>query len=232
MGILIQDPALHNKSGVFLDRCDAGKNLAKLIKQEISPENAVVCAIPSGGIPVGVEIARKLSLPLTVLVVRKLQIPWNAEAGFGSMTWEGTVYLNQGLIDHMSLSEDEIARAVERTAASIRYRTAMYSEYMKSLTRIAGKTVVVTDDGLASGYTMLAAVRSLWKLGPGRVVVAVPTGSAAAVALLSAETEIVICPNVITGPSFAVALAYKNWHDLSDTEVSTQLSRVEETGIF
>lgn len=103
---------------------------------------------------------------------------------------------------------------------------------MKSLTRIAGKTVIVTDDGLASGYTMLAAARSLKKLGPGRIVIAVPTGSAAAAALLSAETEMVICPNVVTGPSFAVALAYKNWHDLSDSEVSTQLSRVEETGIF
>jgi putative phosphoribosyl transferase len=232
MGILIEDPAMHNKHGVFHDRSDAGKNLAALIKQEINPKNAVVCAIPSGGIPVGVEITRELSLPFTVLVARKLQIPWNAEAGFGSMTWEGTVYLNQGIVDRMSLSEDEIARAVERTAASIRYRTAMYSEYRKSLTRIAGKTVIVTDDGLASGYTMLTVVRSLKKLGPGRVVVAVPTGSAAAAALLSAETEIVICPNVITGPSIAVALAYKNWHDLSDTEVSAQLSRLEETGIF
>ncbi|HTY15220.1 MAG TPA: phosphoribosyltransferase family protein [Methanoregulaceae archaeon] len=232
MGTLVQDPDLLNKSGVFHDRCDAGKKLATLLRREKITENAVVCAIPSGGIPVGVEIARGLSIPFTVLVVRKLQIPWNTEAGFGSMTWDGNVYLNQALVDRLSLSGDDIARAVETTAASIRERTGLYAGYMKSLTRIAGKTVIATDDGLASGYTMLAAVRSLRGLGPGRIVVVVPTGSVSAVTLVAAETDIVLCQNLVTGPSFAVASAYEYWHDLSDSEVATQLSRVRETGFF
>jgi len=232
MGTIIQDPGLTDKARVFHDRCDAGKKLAALIRQERIRENALVCAIPSGGIPVGVEIARELALPFTILVVRKLQIPWNTEAGFGSMTWDGKVYLNQFMVDRLSLSSDDIARAVEKTAASIRERTGLYAGYMKSLTRIAGKTVVVTDDGLASGYTMLAAVRSLGDMGPARIVVAVPTGSIAAATLVAAEVSMVICPNMVTGASFAVANAYGYWHDLSDREVGDQLSRVDETGFF
>jgi putative phosphoribosyl transferase len=232
MGKLVQDPDLKDKSAVFQDRCDAGKKLAALLRQEQITENAVVFAIPSGGIPVGVEIALALTLPFTVLVVRKLQIPWNTEAGFGSMTWDGKVYLNKALVDRMSLSEDDIARAVETTAASIRERTEKYARYMKSLTRIAGKTVIVTDDGLASGFTMLAAVRSLRGLGPARIAIAVPTGSVAAAALVVAETDIVVCQNLVTGPSFAVANAYEHWHDLNDREVAGQLSRVEESGFF
>lgn len=232
MGVLLEDPALHDRSGVFLDRCDAGKKLAQFIKQELSPENGIICAIPSGGIPVGVEIARELSFPFTVLVVRKLQIPWNTEAGFGSMTWDGKVYINRALADRLSLSGDDIARAVEKTAGSIRERTALYSEYMKSLTGIAGKTVIITDDGLASGYTMLAAVRSLGSLGPGRVIIAIPTGSAGAVTFLLPETDIVVCLNIVTRPSFAVARAYEHWHDLNESEVLTHLSRLKETGIL
>ncbi|HVP94365.1 MAG TPA: phosphoribosyltransferase family protein [Methanoregulaceae archaeon] len=232
MGKLLEDPALRNKSGVFRDRCDAGKRLAQFIQREITPKNAVICAIPSGGIPVGVEIASGLSFPFTVLVVRKLQIPWNTEAGFGSMTWDGTVYLNQALVDRLSLSDDDITRAVEKTADSIRDRTTLYSGYMKSLVRVTGKTVIITDDGLASGYTMLAAVRSLRRLDPGQVIVAIPTGSVAAATLLSAETDIVVCLNLVKGPAFAVAAAYQNWHDLSDLEVNTHLFRIKETGIF
>jgi predicted phosphoribosyltransferase len=232
MGILLQDPALNNKSGVFRDRCDAGKRLAEFIKQEIFWENAVICAIPSGGIPVGVEIAQELSLPLTVIVVRKLQIPWNTEAGFGSMTWDGTVYINRDLVNRLTLSDEEIARAVEKTAESIRERMALYAGYMKFLTRLAGKMIILTDDGLASGYTMLAAVRSLRTLGPDRIIIAVPTGSAGAAALVSTETDTMICLNIITGPSFAVAQAYGYWHDLDDREVEKHLSRVRETGIF
>jgi putative phosphoribosyl transferase len=227
MGTLVQDPDLRNKSAVFHDRCDAGKKLAALLRREKIIKNAVICAIPSGGVPVGIEIARELSLPFTVLVVRKLQIPWNTEAGFGSMTWDGKVYLHKDLVDRISLSEGDIDRAVEITAASIRKRMDTYARYMKSLTRIAGKVVIVVDDGLASGYTMLAAIRSLQGLGPGRVVVAVPTGSVAA-----AETDIVICQNLVTGPSFAVANAYEHWHDLNECDVAAQLSRVEETGFF
>jgi putative phosphoribosyl transferase len=231
MGNIVEDPRIHNKVSVFHDRCDAGKRLGMFIKNHIPTDDAIICTIPSGGIPIGVEISLALFIPLAILVVRKIQIPWNTEAGFGSMTWDGRVYLNRDLLEHISLSQKEINSAVNSTKKSIQERLERYRRG-HSPVQIRGKTVIVTDDGLASGYTMLAAVNSLRDYDPAGIIVAVPTGSLSAVSLVAPRVDTLICLNLRSHASFAVADAYESWHDLTDAEVENQLTRVPETSVL
>jgi putative phosphoribosyl transferase len=228
MGSILEDSLLHNRISVFHDRYDAGKRLAIFIKNRISPVDAIICTIPSGGVPIGVEVALALSFPLALLVVRKIQIPWNTEAGFGSMTWDGRIYLNRDLLARISLSEGEINSAVNSTKKSIQERLERYQKGHTAL-QVRGKTVIITDDGLASGYTMVAAVNSLRDHEPARIIVAVPTGSHSAVSLVAPHVDTLVCLNLRSSGSFAVADAYEHWHDLNDAEVENQLNRVPET---
>lgn len=103
---LIEDPALRNRRVVFRDRSDAGRRLAAFVKEHCPVENPLIGAIPAGGVPVGLELAERLQAPLFLGIVRKLKVPWNPEAGFGSMTWNGKIYLNHELVRILNLSDE------------------------------------------------------------------------------------------------------------------------------
>jgi len=218
MGRILEEPALHNRTLVFQDRSDAGMKLAAFIREHLELEKPVVCAIPAGGIPVGLELARAFGTGLIPAVVRKLKIPWNPEAGFGAMTWDGRIFLNQPLASQLRLSREEIRVAEEQTQEVIRQRMELFAGGHPPPS-FRGRTVIMTDDGLASGYTMLAAIEAVLSDEPERIVVAVPTGSMGAVALVAGKSESVICLNIKDRYPFAVADAYRHWHDLSDDEV-------------
>jgi putative phosphoribosyl transferase len=230
MGEIREDLRLRDRLLPFTDRADAGRRLATYLSG-LAPADAVICAIPAGGVPVGVEIALALRLPLLLAVVRKIRIPWNTEAGFGAVTWDGRVHLNERLLAGLNLPEGEIAEAITTTQDNVRDRITRFGTD-SSFPRIAGWGVILVDDGLASGYTMIAAVDAIRACDPSVVVVAVPTGSAGAVARVSGEVDLLVCPNIRTGYTFAVADAYTHWHDLSDAEVLAQLQRVRDAGLL
>jgi predicted phosphoribosyltransferase len=225
MGILVQDKALRGLTGVFLNRQEAGRLLAKALGP-LRDTPAVVFAIPAGGVPVGLEVARALRAPLEPLVVRKLQVPWNPEAGFGALGPDGKAVFNEALLARLGLSQEEIKGQMQRTLQSIRHREALLRAG-RAYPMLRGSVAVVVDDGLASGYTMLAGLRFLKGRGPEQVVVAVPTGSEAAVRMLLQEVDALYCLNVRPGPAFAVADAYRHWHDLSEQEVLRLLEKTD-----
>jgi putative phosphoribosyl transferase len=217
MGNLVEDPTLRDRIHVFFDRTSAGQRLAAHLEAYRDGE-AHLFAIPAGGVPVAAEIARALALPLDLIIVRKIQFPWTTEAGFGALDPAGQAILNEDLLRRMPLSPEEIEAQINKTAGVIRQREARLRGG-KSYARLNGQTALVVDDGLASGYTMRAALRFLKAQGAGRLICAVPTGSERTVWELLPMVDELCCLNVRGGFSFAVADAYENWYDLTEAEV-------------
>ena len=217
MGRLIEDPDLRDKRFVFEDRQDAGRRLA-LMLEPYRGTDALLVAVPSGGVPVAAEAAEILSVPLDLLIVRKLQIPFNPEAGFGAMSVSGDILLNDELVASLGLGKEAIAAAVKATQEVLDQRNSRFRGG-RPLPVCRGKNVIIMDDGLASGYTMRIAARWVRGMKPGRVIVAVPTGSERTVEAMRGEVDEIVCLNIRSGYRFAVAEAYRHWHDLSDDEV-------------
>jgi len=215
---VIEDPALRNRRAVFKDRTDAGKRLAAFMHEHCPVQHPLICAIPAGGVPVGLALAEAFRAQMFLGVVRKLKVPWNPEAGFGSMTWNGKVFLNRELVRLLALTDAEIRTAEAETQKNIRKRIEQFAGG-RSIPPVHGRTVIITDDGLASGYTTMAAVEALRTDGPQKIIVAVPTGSPGAIAVLSAIVDTIICLNLREKYPFAVADAYQSWYDLDDEEV-------------
>ena len=175
-------------------------------------------AIPAGGVPVAVQIARALAVPLDLVIVRKIQLPWTTEAGFGALDPDGTPLMNEALLSHYPLSPQQIEAQVAKTLANLKER----EEHLRGgrpYPELAGATTIIVDDGLASGYTMRAAVRFLKGKGAGELIVAVPTALDRTAQALLPLVDLLVCPNLRGGMSFAVAEAYENWYDVDQKEV-------------
>lgn len=220
---ITENPAYRDRVSVFRDRFEAGKLLAHELLKHACDKPMIILAVPAGGVPVAYTIAKTLAVPMDVIVVRKIQIPWSPEAGFGAITWDGKIVLNKGLMDQLNLTREEIETSISTTKGNIEERLRKFRG-TKPLPNLMGKIVVIVDDGLASGFTMLAAARSVRENKPKKITVAIPTASLAAVELLASEVDEIICLNIRTGSSFAVAEAYENWYDLTDEEVLKLLS--------
>lgn len=214
---LKEDPLLRDMVSVFEDRTDAGKRLAEYLVS-YRDSQGIVLALPSGGVPVAAEIASALDLPLDLLIVRKLQIPDNPEAGFGAVGPDGEILLNKELMKHLRLTDEQISIQIEKSRATIEKRNRIFRKE-KPFPSLRDMVAIVVDDGLASGYTMLSAVRFLRKMSLKKLVAAVPTGSKKTVEAIVPEVDELFCLNVRSGPFFAVANAYRNWQDLTDDEV-------------
>ncbi len=205
----------------YYDREDAGRILASRLLDYRNPDLAVL-AIPNGGVPVGAVIAKELNAGLYLMIVRKLQIPDNPEAGFGALTSDGFLLLNQPLIDHFGLTMEDIRRQREKAFQSIRSRQRYFGKWAE-LPSFEDRTVILVDDGLATGFTMEAAIKSVRNQGVKKTIVAVPTSSMSAYRRLESLVDHIICPDLSRLRIFAVANAYQNWYDLSEEEVSKQL---------
>ncbi len=202
---------------LYADREEAGRVLAEKLESYVKVR-PIVLAIPNGGVSVGLPVARGLGCPLHLIIVRKLQIPDNPEAGFGSVASDGSLLLNEALVHRLGLAEETIADQKQKALRSIRARMAQYGDFAV-FPDLKGRSVNLIDDGLASGLSMEAAVMVVKRHEPAEVVVAVPTSSMSAFRRLSPLVDRVVCPNVSRLPFFAVANAYKIWRDLDDTEV-------------
>jgi len=222
---LIEDSAYRNREFVFKDRLQASELLAEKLRLHVAGGNMQVLAVPAGGVPVGYVVAEKLKIPLDVVVVRKIQVPLNTEAGFGAVTWDGRVILNERFVAQLGLSEEVVGQCISRTR-QILYERVQRFRGSRRFPDLSGRTVILVDDGLASGFSMLAAAGSVKTRYPRKIVIAVPTGSADAIELLAPTVDNLVCLNVRSGPIFAVADAYRNWYDLSDDEVLEYLRRI------
>jgi predicted phosphoribosyltransferase len=220
---LVTLPELSDRTRVFRDREHAGEVLAGMLAGAL-PAGAIVLAIPAGGVPVGAELARRLALPLDLAVVSKVLLPWDTEAGYGAVAFDGTVRLNEPLVAALGLTpqtvEDGLAATRERVAR--RVRTLRRDMPMPDVRTVAA---VLVDDGLASGFTMLVAVEALRRSGAAAVLVAVPTGHLDALERLAPHVNRLYCANVRAGRRFAVADAYQRWADVSEDEVRAILAR-------
>jgi len=225
---IVENPDFRDKIHVFDDRSHAGEVLAKWLKQYEDREDAIIIAIPAGGVPVAVQVSKKLNIPWDLAVTTKLHIPWNREAGFGAISWDGTVILNKSLVDSLGLTSGEIERCVEEEKKVIQRRLKEFRGN-RFFPDLEGKVVIVVDDGLASGFSMLVTAKTL-RYKAGAVVVAVPTAPVSAVELISSYVDRIVCLNIRSGPVFAVADAYKVWYDLTDKNVIEILKRNKRFG--
>ena len=152
------------------------------------------------------------------LLVVHHQIPGNPEAGFGALTSQGALLLNERLVRSIGLNQNQIDMVVKQTQDQIDRRRDDYRGFV-GVVDPSEKDVVLVDDGLASGYTMMAAIESVESLSPNSIIVAVPTSSGSAADMVSGKVRKLICPRIESGFIFAVANAYKNWYDVPDHEV-------------
>ncbi|MGW8161085.1 MAG: phosphoribosyltransferase [Desulfobulbales bacterium] len=223
MSLLIENTELRNRVGIFADRTDAGLQLAEELRS-YTGSNALVLAIPSGGVPVGLEITESLGLDLDLILVRKVQIPWNTEAGFGAVNMDSDLLMNEPLLNMLNLTREQIEQQVEKTVATLEKRNDLFRQN-RAFPELNNRHIIVVDDGLASGYTMRAALAFVKKRNPASLTIAVPTGSADTVRELLNEVNTLCCLNIRESYPYAVATAYRDWYDLTDDDVMNLIAR-------
>jgi putative phosphoribosyl transferase len=214
---LIELAQYRDRVRIFRDRPHAGEILAGMFTAAL-PDDAVVLAVPAGGVPVGREVAQRLDLPVDLLVVSKFTLPWDTEAGYGAVAFDGTVRINEALVHRLRLSREDVEQGVSRTREKVSRRQRLLRGG-RPLPDFKGRPVIVVDDGLASGYTLSAGVEALRKHGVEKVMVAVPTGHLDSVERLAREADCVYCANIRGGWRFAVADAYQRWSDVAEEEL-------------
>ena len=201
----------------FENRHDAGRRLAAELSK-YSEQSVVVLAIPNGGVPVALEVAGTLKAELDIIVCRKVPMLLNPEGSLGAATDDGTVILNEEAVKRIGLSRQQLEHDISRIRADIKQRSLLYKGD-RPIVRVGGKTVVVVDDGLASGFTMMAAVESVRHRQPKEIVVAVPVASAIAVKRLEKVADKVVTCTTSFAPKFYISDFYRYWYDLSDNDV-------------
>ncbi len=226
MGRLFEDMNLRDKIYVFKDREHAGRRLAEMLSG-YKGSNAMVMAIPAGGIVMGAIVAERLGLDLELVVVRKIQLPYNTEAGFGAIDPDGEVVFNRELVKQAGLTSQTIEDQIKKAKNLLDKRERLFRSN-KPFPDISQKPVIITDDGLASGYTMLSSIKYLRRRKPSRLIAAVPTGSSSSIELVLNEVDELYCLNVRSSLSFAVAEAYEHWYDLTDDDVIKIMDRIKK----
>jgi predicted phosphoribosyltransferase len=205
----------------FRDRADAGARLAERLEAYRGPD-ALVLGIPRGGVPVAAEVAARLGGELDVVVARKLGAPGQPELALGAVTADGGRFLNEDTVRELQPSEAYLEAVTAREMAEARHRERRFRGG-RPAPRVRGRTVILVDDGLATGATMRAALRAVRARGPARLVVAVPVGSRQACEALRAEADEVVALHQ-PEPFLAVGLHYQHFEPTEDTEVERLLA--------
>lgn len=207
----------------FHDRRDAGRRLAALLDSYAGRPDVIVLALPRGGIPVGYEVARALGAPLDVFVVRKLGVPGFEELALGALASGGARVVNDDVVRMYRISEELLDDVTRMEQAELERREHQYRGD-RPFPELAGKTIILVDDGLATGATMRAAVAAVREKAPARVVVAVPVSAAETCAAFRGIADEIVC--ALTPEAFhAVGLWYEDFSQTTDDEVRDLLAR-------
>ncbi len=211
---------------VFATRSEAGKRLAEMLEAYREAPDTVVVALPRGGLPVAEAIARELNLPLDIFFVKKIPSPYNEEAGIGAVSENGLMQVNSHAVASLGVSEEYIrSRAREKLEQMARKRAL----YGRDRSDFSGKTVILTDDGVATGSSMLLAARALKEAGAAKVVIAVPVAPSELLPVLreAADDVVVVHPDP---DLMAVGRFYRDFHQLEDGEVMEILRKYPGAG--
>lgn len=206
---------------LFTDRIEAGQKLAQRLIQYKGRKDVLVLGLPRGGVPVASQVAQRLNAPLDIFLVRKLGVPGHEELAMGAIASGGIRVLNKDVVDGLNISVQTIEKVAEREKKELERREHAYRGDRPN-PAIRGKTMILIDDGLATGSSMQAAVTGLRTQSPARIIVAVPVAPPEAVALLKREADEIICLQT-PEPFFGIGLWYENFSPTSDEEVQTLL---------
>lgn len=209
---------------LFQNRADAGHQLAQKLKH-YSTEKPIILALPRGGVPVAYEIAEALKAPLEVLIVRKIGLPWNPELGVGAVA-PGVRILDKKMLYQFGVTTAEIEKIIAKEQQEVERRQELYQQH-DDLQKITGKTVILVDDGVATGVTVRAAIQAVKHLTPSKIILAIPVGAAETIQQLSLLVNDLICLEV---PSFfqAVGAFYSSFPQVADDEVMRLLTLAKE----
>ncbi len=209
---------------IFADRSDAGRRLAHELLR-LRPEKPVVLGLARGGVPIGCEIALALEAPLDVLLVRKIGVPWQRELAAGAIVGGSRLerVIDRNLVAMLSIPEDYMEKEMARQAEEIERRREVYFGGRPPI-EIGGQSVIVTDDGIATGSSMRAVLLALRRRNPARLILAVPVAPPDSIASLAAEADEIAC--LATPAAFgAISLFYEDFHQVGDAEVVACLER-------
>ncbi|MES1258346.1 MAG: phosphoribosyltransferase family protein [Acidobacteriota bacterium] len=208
---------------LFRNRREAGRALARRVRERVHEKDCLVLALPRGGVPVGFEVALALAAELDAFLVRKLGLPGDEELAVGAIASGGVRVLNHDLIQELNLSPRLIDEITARELRELHRREAMY-RVSRPRAEVRNRTVILVDDGLATGATMLAACRALAQQAPATLVVAVPVAAARTCDRFRAEADLVICLET-PEPFSSVGRWYEDFTQTSDEEVRALLAR-------
>jgi putative phosphoribosyl transferase len=209
----------------FRDRTEAGHVLADRLRNYAGRDDVVVLALPRGGVPVAYEVAKALGVPLGVFVVRKLGVPGHEELAMGAIASGGLLVLDERLVRALGLDESQLEQAIATGLQELERREAAYGG--QDTPELEGKTVILVDDGLATGATMRAAALAVRRLNPARVVVAVPVAAEETCEQFRDVVDEIVC-EVTPQPFQAVGLWYDDFSPTSDDEVRELVGRAAE----
>jgi predicted phosphoribosyltransferase len=216
---------------IFEGREEAGFLLSELISQRLHKlDDPIIMSIPRGGVPVGFVISKELEIPMSIVVVRKLGLPWNEEAGFGAIDPEGSTYLDEDVVESAKLDIDSIRKIADREFKELKRRERLFLP--NGYPRINGRGVVIVDDGIATGYTAIAACGFCKRKGAKSVLVAVPVCPGDSAGRFKDCAEEFICYHKGTEFHFAVGMYYRNFKQLTDDEVLEYINKARELELF
>jgi putative phosphoribosyl transferase len=214
---------------IYRHRADAGRRLAELLTEYADREDVQVLALPRGGVPVAFEIAKALSAPLDVFIVRKLGVPGQPELAMGAIASGGVRVLNSDVVRALRISKDTIESVTEAEREELVRRESVYRGDRGPL-EIEGRTIILVDDGLATGATMKAAVEAVRARRPKEVIVAVPTASPDIASAFRRIADKIVCAATPT-PFHAVGASYERFDQTTDQEVREYMARARHIGL-
>jgi len=211
----------------FADRIEAGRLLAKKLHAYANRPDVVVLALPRGGVPVAYEVAHALGAPLDVFLVRKLGVPGHEELAMGAIATGNVRVLNEDVVDYLEIPDDWIDQVAAREQRELARRETLYRGASVPL-NVSGRTVIVVDDGLATGSTMRAAVKALKRLGPAKIIVAAPVAARETCESFKAEVDSTCVCVMSPEPFQGVGLWYRSFSQTTDEEVCLLLKHAKQ----
>lgn len=222
--MITENLSLHDKTFIFSNRVKAGELLASFLKDE---KIDLLLAIPNGGVPIAYSLIQNLIIhEFNLLLVRKIQVPWSTESGFGALTPDDQIILNNDMISYFQIEKSRIDKQIQAARSVIKERQELYK---LNPFDPKNKNILLTDDGIASGFSMIAGSTWLKKQGAKKIIISVPTAPLSSIKKIEERNvaDDIICLNIREIYPFAVAEAYIDWYDVPETEVILLMNEIK-----